>query len=267
MKEFAWLQNHQSLAAVEAIFQRGAAILPSQEIDADAWRFQAVDLSGVTPPEKLSEAAHTLLTHIPFDAAEDAVRRSKKGQERALMEVKAIRRLCFVARDLAIITTEGELPKSYRPLARACFNMGEVLDTEGSRGINESLKYIGILQKKKNLPEPAPSKTQEGLHIEVTRRLQSAGPLIAGVTGNLDAERIHDARKDFRRAAGFVVLTAASLGSKWSAFSDLAADGAALNRRFGQIKDAALAAPESEQSVAGYVTEETGSGLLAASRV
>lgn len=248
MKEFSWLQHHQSLAATEAIFQRGAAISPSQQIDAQAWRYQAVELSGLTPPEKLSEAAHTLLTNIPFDAAEAAVRHANKGQERALLEVKAIRRLCFVARDVAILTTEGPLPETYRPLARACFNMGEVLDTNGSRGIDESVRYLKILQKQHNLSEPGLLKTQEGLQAEITRRLQSAGPLLAETTDTMDPELVHDARKDFRRAAGLVVMTAAGLGSKWSALTDLAVDGAALNRRYGLIKDAALVAAESAES-------------------
>lgn len=229
---YPWSKHTALLESSEILLQAGAELSSADTaINEKQWHADAIQLSAMTPPEDLSGAAFTLLEDIPYrDIIEaiEAVRTDRKNTD-AMWRIKKGRKLFFMARDIIILTSEGEPASAFTSLVDTCRHVGTIADTRGKKGKKKSI--ASILELQANPPYPQPLKSQEELQLEVTRRLHIADQDIASTT----FRDFHTARKDFRRVAALGVMGVAALG--FSGYFEFAVEGVALSHRHGNVKD------------------------------
>ncbi len=233
MPAYPWSKSSPLLHNIEKILQAGAQTADSS-IDEEKWHHQAISLSHDVSPTDVSCAAFSLLENMPYDDAIEAIKETKDGDtQEAILQVKRARKLFFIARDAIILTARPDTPiEPFAPLVATCRQLGRIADTRGKKGKKKSA--AAIMELRTNLPPQPQTKSQSEFAAEVAQRLHTA-TILNGTTRDTNFDTFHDARKDFRRVAGFVVLGIAALNLDDQ--FHFANEGVALSHQHGTTKD------------------------------
>lgn len=228
----------QLLEATESVFRAGACVANPATLDQVFWFDRAKKLSSLVSPDELSAVAFDLLGEIPFGEAIDIVDGIKRGKHvrEGLKRLTMIRKCCYAARDLMILTSEENPHHEAEPLFDACRFLGFIADSDGAIGRGRTLNAMQSLEKHPLKPKRfRPLKSQMGFESAVDVRLESAELLIWGAD-SVTYDTYHEARKDYRRVLAVAVMSAAGLGLD-DDYRNFAVEGVALSNWHGQIKD------------------------------
>jgi hypothetical protein len=220
---------------IETVIQLGMKMPPPY--DHISWHTEALERAAHINTTDLSDAAVLLLHEINYTEIADALEVRSASESPDIVQAKLGRRLMLTARD-AIIMSSSERPSDdYDLLFSACSHIGKIADVKGSDP-KMVVSTIGELRKLQDMSffPPENINNDDELMIKIQKNLHTDGLAYGPPKTTGASDSYHEWRKDFRRVANAFILMTGYTDS--SLMAQFAAQGAAINKEYGNIKDA-----------------------------
>lgn len=200
----------------------------------ESWKSKALAATAELSPNRLRELSIKQIDSIPYADVIELLDGPEDSEQ-----VRRIRKFFMVARDGIILSHSQNPGPQFDSLFSLCRNLGLMADSEcAEKYVKQAKRALWGVPRTHSSPYPCTTQSELNERLNDCAQSADAMDLYLNNSSDISCDQYHDARKRFRRLTHTVLLLAA--GSDCPELADLAVNGIAMNRMYGDVKDAIM---------------------------